>query len=68
MIINVNGKDVTLEKIVNISGLLTILKVENPEYVTVQVNEDLVDSENFEKTNIKEGDNVEFIYFMGGGQ
>jgi sulfur carrier protein len=68
MKIKANGKDVTLEKEVNIKELLTLLKVEMPEFVTVQVNEDIIDSEDFNKTITKEGDNIEFIYFMGGGQ
>ena len=68
MKIKANGKDVVLEKETSIKELLTNLKVDMPEYVTVQVNEELVDSEDFEKTIVKEGDVVEFLYFMGGGQ
>ncbi len=43
-------------------------KVETPEYVTASVNDDFVSSSSFEDTVLKDGDNVEFIYFMGGGQ
>ena len=68
MKIKVNGKDVLLEKESNIKEIFTVLKVDMPEYVTVQVNEELVDSEDFEKVIVKEGDIVEFLYFMGGGQ
>jgi len=68
MKIKANGKDVVLEKETSIKELLTNLKVDMPEYVTVQVNEELVDSEEFEKVIVKEGDVVEFLYFMGGGQ
>ena len=42
-------------------------KVENPDYVTVTVNDDFVESEDFDKTEIKENDVIEFLYFMGGG-
>ena len=42
-------------------------KVENAEYVTVTLNDDFLDKEAFETTVIKEGDNIEFLYFMGGG-
>ena len=41
--------------------------VEMPEYVTVSINEEFVASEDKESTVLKEGDNVEFLYFMGGG-
>ena len=43
-------------------------KVETPEYVTVTVNDDFVDHDQFEETVLKDGDNIEFLYFMGGGQ
>lgn len=43
-------------------------KVETPEYVTVTVNDDFVDHGQFEQTVLKDGDNIEFLYFMGGGQ
>ena len=41
--------------------------VENPEYVTVTVNDDFVERDDFETTKLNEGDAVEFLYFMGGG-
>ena len=43
-------------------------KVETPQYVTVTINDDFVEHGQFEKTVLKDGDNVEFLYFMGGGQ
>ncbi len=43
-------------------------KVETPEYVTVTINDDFVDHGQFEETVLKDGDSVEFLYFMGGGQ
>lgn len=41
--------------------------VETPEYVTVSINEEFVATADRETTILKEGDNVEFLYFMGGG-
>ena len=43
-------------------------KVETPQYVTVTINDDFVEHGQFEATVINEGDNIEFLYFMGGGQ
>ena len=43
-------------------------KVETPEYVTVTINDDFVDHGQFEETVLKDGDTIEFLYFMGGGQ
>ena len=42
-------------------------KVENPEYVTVTVNDEFVENHDLENVVIKENDNIEFLYFMGGG-
>ena len=42
--------------------------VETPEYVTVTINDEFVKSGTFEETTLKDGDVVEFLYFMGGGQ
>ena len=41
--------------------------VETPEYVTVSVNDEFVERVDFEKA-LKDGDEVEFLYFMGGGR
>ncbi|XWX61430.1 sulfur carrier protein ThiS [Desulfitobacterium sp. AusDCA] len=67
LIIKVNGKEVTLEKEVTIKELLVIQEVEMPDYVTVQVNEELVDQGRFNEVRVKEQDTIEFLYFMGGG-
>ena len=42
-------------------------KAENPEYVTVTVNDEFVENHDLENVVIKENDNIEFLYFMGGG-
>ena len=42
--------------------------VEMPQYVTVTINDEFVESGAFENTVIKDGDNIEFLYFMGDGQ
>jgi sulfur carrier protein len=42
-------------------------QVDNPEYVTVTVNDEFVDHSGFETTVLKENDVIEFLYFMGGG-
>lgn len=67
MEITVNGKKIHLEKEMTVKELLVTQKVEMPEYVTVQINDGLVDREDFENLVVKEGDEIEFLYFMGGG-
>lgn len=51
-----------------VAQLIEQEQVETPQYVTVTINEDFVENGAFEKTVLKEGDTVEFLYFMGGGQ
>ena len=50
-----------------VAQLIEQEKVETPQYVTVTINDDFVESGTFETTVLKDGDNVEFLYFMGGG-
>ena len=68
MQITVNGESNELHEIeVNLSRLLAIRKVESPEMVAVQLNGEFVDIKNYSATYLKPGDDVEFLYFMGGG-
>ena len=65
IIVNDEKQEVTLP--LTLSELIKINKVFQPEMVTIQVNEDFVEKEDYETTQIKEGDRVDFLYFMGGG-
>lgn len=51
-----------------VAQLIVDEKVETPQYVTVTINDEFVESGTFESTVLKDGDTVEFLYFMGGGQ
>ncbi|MBR6172690.1 MAG: sulfur carrier protein ThiS [Eubacterium sp.] len=51
-----------------VAALIEQENVETPQYVTVSVNEEFVESGAFDSTALKEGDEVEFLYFMGGGR
>ena len=39
-----------------------------PEMVSVEYNGEMLERDTFDTTQVKEGDSVEFLYFMGGGQ
>ena len=65
--IYVNGDAQNVNLPLNVSVLIKQLLVENPEMVSVQVNEEFAEREDWEKIQIKEGDKVDFLYFMGGG-
>lgn len=66
IIVNDEKQEVTLP--LTLSELIKLNKVFQPEMVTVQVNEEFVEREDWDKTNLKDGDHVDFLYFMGGGQ
>lgn len=65
IIVNGEQQDVSLP--LNVAQLLQLNQVEQPEMVSVQVNEEFADRGDWEKIQIKEGDEVDFLYFMGGG-
>ena len=66
--IYVNGDAQEVNLPLNVSELIKQLLVENPEMVSVQVNEEFAERDNWDSIQIKEGDKVDFLYFMGGGQ
>lgn len=53
---------------ITIAELIEQENVETPEYVTVSVNDEFAKRENFESQALADGDTIEFLYFMGGGQ
>jgi sulfur carrier protein len=65
IIVNDEKQDVQLP--LTLGELIKINKVFQPEMVTVQVNEEFVERDVWDQTQLKEGDRVDFLYFMGGG-
>lgn len=65
IIVNGEAKEVQLP--LTLSELIKQNNVSQPEMVSVQVNEDFVDRTEWLNIQIKEGDAVDFLYFMGGG-
>jgi len=68
MKITVGGERKEYDEGLTISELIELEKVETPEYVTVSVNEEFIESGSFADHVLKDGDEVEFLYFMGGGR
>ena len=65
--IYVNGDAQEVSQPLNVSELIKQSDVQQPEMVSVQVNEEFVEREDWETIQLKEGDKVDFLYFMGGG-
>ena len=67
MTVVIAGEKKEIERGTSIAKLIVDEKIENTEYVTVSLNDEFVDRADFEKTELKENDNIELLYFMGGG-
>lgn len=68
MAIILNGKETSFEGVITIQELLEQGYVEMQEYVTVQVNEDIISRADYGTYIIKDKDVVECLYYMGGGR
>ena len=67
MFITVAGNKKEYKDGLTVAELIEAEKIDNPLYVTVSVNEEFVEGGTFDKVVLKDGDSVEFLYFMGGG-
>lgn len=65
--IYVNDEEQVVGLPLSLTELIKQLNVENPEMVSVQVNEEFAEREEWDNIQVKEGDKVDFLYFMGGG-
>ena len=69
MKITVNGKEQSFtEDTLSLKELLTVCKVSQPDMVSVQLNGEFVTKDNYQTTKVKPNDEIDFLYFMGGGK
>ena len=68
MVLTIAGEKKEVDDGITVATLIEQEKVETPEYVTVSVNEEFVENSSFDTFVLKDGDEVEFLYFMGGGR
>ena len=67
MTITVAGNKKEYPEGLTVGQLIQAENVEIPLYVTVSLNDEFLDSAVRDETVLKDGDEVEFLYFMGGG-
>lgn len=67
MTITVAGVKKEVADGLTVAQLVIDENVDTPQYVTVTINDEFVESGQFAETVIKDGDSIEFLYFMGGG-
>jgi len=66
VLVKINGKS----EDVHSETVLDLLKAKNiePQMVAVEVNDQVLDRDHLATTRLKEGDQVEFLFYMGGGR
>jgi len=69
MIIKVNGEAKTIDReLLTVVELLSLSQVESPELVSVQINGKFLSKDRYETTRLNDNDEVDFLYFLGGGR
>lgn len=66
MELKINGKSEAFSG-GSVLDLLKTKKIE-PQMVAVEVNDSMVEREQLAATQLKEGDRLEFLFYMGGGR
>ncbi|MGM9699179.1 MAG: sulfur carrier protein ThiS [Prevotella sp.] len=64
----VNGEAQEVQLPISLEELIKQNNVEQPELVSVQLNEEFLDRNEYGTRQVNEGDEIDFLYFMGGGQ
>jgi sulfur carrier protein len=66
--IRVNDETLEVQLPLTLAELIALRQIFQPEMVSVQVNGTLIEHGQFDATVIQKGDEVDFLYFMGGGR
>ena len=66
MVIRINGKDSEVAPDLSVARLLEDLEI-RPGRVVVELNAEVVSRDAHGATQLKEGDEVEIVHFVGGG-
>lgn len=66
MMITINGKSEDIQAAV-LPDLLNAKQIE-PQMVAVEVNDVVSERNRLSSTSLKEGDRVEFLFYIGGGR
>ncbi len=65
--ISVNGKAQEVETPISVTELIKLNNVAQPEMVSIQLNGEFVNREDYDSTQVSDADELDFLYFMGGG-
>ncbi len=66
MLVKINGKPEEIHS----GTVLELLKTKNiePQMVAVEINNKMLERGDFLTTHLNDGDQVEFLFYMGGGR
>lgn len=67
MTLTINGENKELEGPLTVTDLLGKMEVKMVDMVSVELNDEIMPREAYDSHEVKDGDRVEFLYFMGGG-
>ena len=67
MKLTINGDSKEIKDGIVLSELLVIEDVEQPDMVSVQLNDEFLTKDEYPTITLKDGDQINFLYFMGGG-
>lgn len=65
--IKVNGNEQEISNPISLTELIALNNVAQPSMVSIQLNGEFVVRDDYDSTLVNEGDEVDFLYFMGGG-
>lgn len=68
MNLRVNGENKIVQDNLTVAAFMGIEGVEQPDMVSVQLNGAFVDRNDYPVRVLKDQDEIDFLYFMGGGQ
>ena len=67
MVITLNGERYELDEPISVAGLLAKLEID-PRRVAIEHNLAIIKRARYDTTEIAEGDTVEIVNFVGGGE
>lgn len=66
MQLTINGTDNFFPDLLTVEQLLRQLKL-SPDQIVIELNQNILCTEDFSQTELKSGDSLEIVHFVGGG-
>jgi thiamine biosynthesis protein ThiS len=66
MMLHINGKSRELQNVSTLVNLLEVLGMKS-DRVAVELNREIVSRDQWPTTQLKDGDQLEIVHFVGGG-